>query len=465
MDRRQWDGYKNKVLAAFKRGDVRLLFGNTAVSVGIDNERINYVINYHMPQSMEAYYQQCGRAGRAGQDSHCYLIFSDDRPLDTQRWLDREIRRMPRRYDDLGTVAYFHQSNFPGEDADVEGAMRVFSRLFSERDERGMVDVPQYLHQGMAKYEAERTERYLSFWLMLGVITDYEVTGMDRNTFYAVRRSSAVEQFLQTRDEGSLEQHLIGNLHAYVSRYRPVPLQQIRDAVRNGTEAPLSARAVSYLVSFIYREIEYQRRESIRTMVSYCHQRDTSPERLRSVIRAYFDRSEVFSDGLAAMADEQSHFGAVDELLAKVSRVDDAEQLYWETRRLLDERFRADRATANLFAVIYRERGLRSGTGPALFADIVEALESESPETSQRIDYLSRFFARIRKLDDVFGEPISENVLSRFVSWLYQNRRLTYVTVIDSLQDDQPIHDHLTIQIATEQLKEMADAGYSRAIG
>ena len=68
--RDEWDRYKERTLAAFKRGQVRMLFGNTAVSVGIDNEQLNYVINYRMPQSMEAYYQQCGRAGRSGAGGH-----------------------------------------------------------------------------------------------------------------------------------------------------------------------------------------------------------------------------------------------------------------------------------------------------------------------------------------------------------------------------------------------------------
>jgi ATP-dependent DNA helicase RecQ len=115
MDPREWETYKANVLELFKKGAVNLLFGNAAVSVGIDNEKLNYVVNYRMPQSMEAYYQQCGRAGRAGQSSQCYLIYSDDQPALTTQWLDRQVEEMPRRHDDLGIVAFFPRIQLPGE--------------------------------------------------------------------------------------------------------------------------------------------------------------------------------------------------------------------------------------------------------------------------------------------------------------------------------------------------------------
>ena len=56
FNKKQWSEYKRRTLAAFQRGQIRMLFGNTAISAGIDNEQLNYIVNYRMPQSLEDYW-------------------------------------------------------------------------------------------------------------------------------------------------------------------------------------------------------------------------------------------------------------------------------------------------------------------------------------------------------------------------------------------------------------------------
>ncbi len=464
LNREQWEEYKSKTLAAFKRGAINMLFGNTAVSVGIDNERLNYIINYGLPQSMEAYYQQCGRAGRAGQRSECYLVFSDDFPAVTQQWLNRQIDRMPRRWDDLGTVAFFHESSFPGQDIDVEGARRVFKQLINKApDGQGLVEVPACLNLSMTPADAERTELYISYWLILGVLGDYEVTGMGRNTVYRVRRHQIVERFLQDRNKAVLEAHIVDSLHRYLSRYRPTLLSVVERGLAKRPEPDLSARCNSYLVNFIYREIEYQRREAIRTMVDYCNETDTSPERLRARVRAYFDSSEKFSKGLDAMANAAPDFAAVAALLDRVEGFDDAEHLYWETRRLLEERFRPDWAAANLFAIAYRERATFSDTSMRLLDDTVAGL-TEEPQAQDggTSRFLGSFLTYLCRLDQIFGKPLSGPLLGLIMIRLYKQHRLAYVGLIDEMRVADGAREQMRLQVVNFQLKEMTDAHYSR---
>jgi ATP-dependent DNA helicase RecQ len=459
---KEWNTYKERTLAAFKRGEISMLFGNAAVSVGIDNERLNYVINYLLPQSMEGYYQQCGRAGRSGQRSECYLIFSDDAPLTTQRWLNREIDQMPNRWDDLGTVAFFHGTNFPGQEEDVQGALKVFRFLFGLADENDMVEVPEFLDPGMIPAIAERTERYISYWLILGVLVDYEVTGMAANTVYRVKRHRVVEKFLRERNESSLKAHIVDHLHRFLSRYRPTLHSDVEKKLMARQEDNLSGKSIAFLVDFIYSQIEYQRREAIRTMVSYCNEKDTSPEQLRTRVRAYFDSSEKFSEGLLEMADGTVDFAVLAVLLDRVEAFDDAEHLYWETRRLLDERLRPDWAAANLFAIAYRERGAISDTFLRLFDDMVADLKGEK---SSAFEFLGGFMTYLCRLDKIFGEPVSASLLVLCIGRLYENHRLAFIGLIDQIKVPADVKDLMRLQVVNIQVKEIIDAGYSRVTG
>lgn len=63
---------------SFLSGECRIMIATSAFGLGVDQSNVDLVIHFNLPLSLIDYYQQAGRAGRAGQKAKCVLLYCED---------------------------------------------------------------------------------------------------------------------------------------------------------------------------------------------------------------------------------------------------------------------------------------------------------------------------------------------------------------------------------------------------
>ena len=127
---RQPADHRRDIQEKFTSGDIRVreIVATKGFGMGIDKKDVRYTLHYDMPSSIEAFYQQAGRAGRDGEAADCRLLYSHQNwPLalqiiakDDHKWGMQQLDNLSwwHQGDALGQL-WFILKDYPGIDSDV----------------------------------------------------------------------------------------------------------------------------------------------------------------------------------------------------------------------------------------------------------------------------------------------------------------------------------------------------------
>lgn len=336
-----WNAHKTSTQAAFIENRVQELVATKAFGMGIDKPNIRYTIHHTMPESVEAFYQEAGRAGRNGQKDYarCAILYSDDNwhaalelfdEPDHEVALDQMQEFQRDHQGDLFTNLWFLLKSYRGPDHEIQQTFELWEHHFSQITEMlpaGSINTVLIKFSNESGNEAnsrEETERGIYRLVLLGVVVDYTVDWQARQ-FKAEVRSVTSQDIREHLVQYRRKYHVQGNAESVVSN---MPMHSVNDALRYAVES---------LIGFVYVEIVSKRKHAIRTMGEMCRE-FRNDEEFREAVLAYLQESE-FSKILRTWLTrsfEEIGLDAVERLLDEVNSLEQIRRLIGTTRRMLD---------------------------------------------------------------------------------------------------------------------------------
>ena len=155
--------------------------------MGVDKPNVRYTVHYNMAQSLEAFYQEAGRAGRDRKEAYCWIIFSDDNQGSENRAFQAQVSRdtlrqivNDRNKGDVGRLLWLQQQSYPG----LEEEFVSIRKLYSEEVAPILRQSPDNVANVVVKFggsEKQRLRRDKALYRLsiLGAVRDY-IRGLSR---------------------------------------------------------------------------------------------------------------------------------------------------------------------------------------------------------------------------------------------------------------------------------------------
>ncbi len=291
MQRDEFNKFKLQVQKDFKKDKYQILVATKAFGMGIDKQNIFYTFHYGLPSSVEALYQEAGRAGRwdknkeenKGKTGKCYVLYS------------------PETHDSERVERLFHKDTTFAEMKEISEEVKwdgkdIFKQVFLFTQGQNDIDEDFKIILGVINTYFKAESKVRIFWndaysklrinndtlqkaiyrlSLLGIVSDWTTNFIDH-----------FEVQFKTQNETTITK----SVSNYITKYEPNT--DVETEISQVEKATILEKSVWYLLNWTFENIAYSRKQSLKTLSDWCNQFEDS-ESFKSRIDSYFIFTET----------------------------------------------------------------------------------------------------------------------------------------------------------------------------
>ena len=293
----------------FMNNKYAILVCTKAFGMGIDKSNIRYTIHYALPSSMEAFYQEAGRAGRDSdktKKSYCYILYTPEtcnkeqigEIFDQYTTFDRRKELCENLHNDLGTNMFLWNMNKFSIDDEYNNIYSILKKLYKN----------EYVLTFKSDLELITFQNSLYRLSIIGIVEDWTI-------FYDTMQSGSLHiKYININDDISeIIDKARQNLNNYIKKYDvEFTLDELNNQLVQKKVKSLEI-IIKFLLNWINKNIMYQHIESARTIMEACDP-SVSDAEFRTRLDYYFrftDRSIIFENLIYHPRDYKNWFNVL----------------------------------------------------------------------------------------------------------------------------------------------------------
>jgi ATP-dependent DNA helicase RecQ len=297
LSRDDFDDYKKRVQTDFKDNKFPLLAATKAFGLGIDKPNIRFTIHYGIPGSLEALYQEAGRAGRDKKDAGCYILYSTEHmerekynklfELNTtmEEIIDIVKSTPIENTSDVLRNFYLWTQNNKGVDYETH----ITSFLFNEFAKPGEVNIINCGKLNETINEQDKmsiVQKAIYRLSLLEIVDDWTIEKFGNN--------GILEVTFNNFDEETVKRAFLTYINKYdiefdlKEKYRSDKYKKYYEIIDN-IDLDYYERFIRALIQWNYDNVIYHRRQSLKTLVDLCENYSIeNEENFKKQIESYF---------------------------------------------------------------------------------------------------------------------------------------------------------------------------------
>ncbi len=287
----EFNKFKLQVQKDFKKDKYQILVATKAFGMGIDKQNIFYTFHYGLPSSVEALYQEAGRAGRwdknkeenKGKTGKCYVLYS------------------PETHDSERVERLFHKDTTFAEMKEISEEVKwdgkdIFKQVFLFTQGQNDIDEDFKIIFGVINTYFKSESKVRIFWndayskfginndtlqkaiyrlSLLGIVSDWTTNFIDH-----------FEVQFKTQNETTITK----SVSNYIIKYEPNT--DVETEISKVEKSTILEKSIWYLLNWTFENIAYSRKQSLKTLSDWCNQFEDS-ESFKSRIDSYFIFTET----------------------------------------------------------------------------------------------------------------------------------------------------------------------------